>query len=58
MRRCRFDEHALLAHDLAHKHSLKSRPFRRIFMKRNLIAAAAIVGALMLPAQANNIVDE
>jgi nicotinamidase-related amidase len=58
VRRCRFDEHALLAHDLAHKHSLRNRPSRRIFMKRNLIAAAAIVAALTLPAQANNIVEE
>jgi len=53
-----FDEHALFAHDLAHKHSLKRRPSRRIFMKRNLIAAAAILAALTLPAQANNIVEE
>ena len=58
VRRCRFDEHALLAHDPAHKHSFKSRPSRRIFMKRNLIAAVAMTAALTLPAQANNIVDE
>jgi hypothetical protein len=28
VRHCRFDEPALLAHDLAHKHPFKSRPSR------------------------------
>jgi hypothetical protein len=51
-------EHAVLAHDRAHKHLLEKLTPGRIFMKRNLIAAAAVVAALTLPARANNIVDE